>query len=133
MNEKKLNQKGAFTAINKTIEIGHASPRAGNTQMPITTTSITKLHNMDIIDNQSASNSQLPQPPASNGEERNSNLKLISVGNTGEGLGIKLSKSSWDPYPFVSFVDETRTQQHDLQIGDCLLKVWNNTASDYEN
>jgi hypothetical protein len=63
-----------------------------------------------IIDNQSAS-------------DRNSNLKFISVGNTADGLGIKLSKSSWDPYPFVSFVDETRVQQHDLQIGDCLLKV----------
>ncbi|KAG5673007.1 hypothetical protein PVAND_003087 [Polypedilum vanderplanki] len=71
---------------------------------------------MDLIDNQSTSNS------ASNDDE-NSNLKLISVGNTAEGLGIKLTKSSWDPYPFVSFVDENRIQQHDLQIGDCLLKV----------
>lgn len=56
-------------------------------------------------------------------ENNNSNLKLICIENGAEGLGIKLSKSSWDPYPFISFVDETREQQHDLQIGDCLLKV----------
>jgi hypothetical protein len=52
-----------------------------------------------------------------------SNLKLICVENGANGLGIKLSKSSWDPYPFVSFVDESREQLHGLQIGDCLLKV----------
>lgn len=56
-------------------------------------------------------------------DNNNSNLKLICIENGAEGLGIKLSKSSWDPYPFISFVDETREQQHDLQIGDCLLKV----------
>lgn len=56
-------------------------------------------------------------------ENNNSNLKLISIENGADGLGIKLSKSSWDPYPFISFVDETREQRHDLQIGDCLLKV----------
>ncbi|CAG9809798.1 unnamed protein product [Chironomus riparius] len=56
-------------------------------------------------------------------DNNNSNLKLICIENCAEGLGIKLSKSSWDPYPFISFVDETREQQHDLQIGDCLLKV----------
>lgn len=56
-----------------------------------------------------------------NHENNNSNLKLISIENGADGLGIKLSKSSWDPYPFISFVDETR--EHDLQIGDCLLKV----------
>lgn len=53
----------------------------------------------------------------------NVNLKLISVENGANGLGIKLSKTSWDPYPFVSFVDETREQLNGLQIGDCLLKV----------
>jgi hypothetical protein len=55
--------------------------------------------------------------------ENKSDLKLISVQKSVTGLGIKLSKCSWDPYPFVSFVDETRERQHDLQIGDCLLKV----------
>lgn len=59
-----------------------------------------------------------------NHENENSNLILISIENNSDGLGIKLSKSSWDPYPFVSFVDETRKLQHDLQIGDCLLKVF---------
>lgn len=54
----------------------------------------------------------------------NVNLKLISVENGANGLGIKLSKTSWDPYPFVSFVDETREQLNGLQIGDCLLKVF---------
>jgi hypothetical protein len=87
---------------------------------------------MDIIDNQSASNLPSKQATRNNDDDdddgggsgsKSSNLKLISVGNTAEGLGIKLSKSSWDPYPFVSFVDEARVQQHDLQIGDCLLKV----------
>lgn len=57
------------------------------------------------------------------GEKNNSNLKLICLENGANGLGIKLSKSTWDPYPFVSFVDETREQLHGLQIGDCLLKV----------
>lgn len=55
--------------------------------------------------------------------DKSSNLKLISVENGANGLGIKLSKSSWDPYPFVSYVDNTREQLHELQIGDCLLKV----------
>lgn len=57
-------------------------------------------------------------------DEQNSNVKLICLENGANGLGIKLSKSSWDPYPFVSFVDETREQLHGLQIGDCLLKVF---------
>lgn len=57
-------------------------------------------------------------------DDDNVNLKLICVENGVNGLGIKLSKSSWDPYPFVSFVDETREQLNGLQIGDCLLKVF---------
>lgn len=54
----------------------------------------------------------------------NDNLKIISLECGSKGLGIRLSKSSWDPYPFVSHVDEESTaQKQGLQIGDCLLKV----------
>lgn len=66
----------------------------------------------------------IPSTTCSKGcDNDNVNLKLISVENGANGLGIKLSKSSWDPYPFVSFVDESREQLNGLQIGDCLLKV----------
>lgn len=53
------------------------------------------------------------------------NLKLISLafGSSGS-VGIRLSKSSWDPFPFVSHVDEESTaQERGLQVGDCILKV----------
>lgn len=70
-------------------------------------------------------NEKTPTETSFNGcDDDNVNLKLISVENGANGLGIKLSKSSWDPYPFVSFVDETREQLNGLQIGDCLLKVF---------
>lgn len=52
------------------------------------------------------------------------NLILISLAFGSSGLGIRLSKSSWDPYPFVSHVDQDSTaQQRGLQVGDCILKV----------
>ena len=65
-------------------------------------------------------------PTSSKGcdDEDKPNLKFISVENGANGLGIKLSKSSWDPYPFISYVDESREQLNGLQIGDCLLKVF---------
>lgn len=51
-------------------------------------------------------------------------LKLISLAFGASGLGIRLSKSSWDPYPFVSHVDEDSiAQERGLLVGDCILKV----------
>lgn len=56
--------------------------------------------------------------------DNGSELKLISLECGSKGLGIRLSKSSWDPYPFVSNVDEDSTAYiHGLQVGDCILKV----------
>lgn len=56
--------------------------------------------------------------------EKDSNLKLISLKYSAKGLGVRLSKSSWDPYPFVSHVDDGSTAQDSgLRIGDCILKV----------
>lgn len=56
--------------------------------------------------------------------DNDSNLKLISLENGSKGLGIRLSKSSWDPYPFVSHVDEKSTaNENGLKLGDCILKV----------
>ena len=53
-----------------------------------------------------------------------SNLKLISLECGPKGLGVRLSKSSWDPYPFISHVeDDSTAQQRELQVGDCILKV----------
>jgi C-terminal processing protease CtpA/Prc len=58
--------------------------------------------------------------------ENGSSLRLISLEVGQNGLGIRLSKSSWDPYPFVSNVDEDSTaNKHGLQVGDCILKVLN--------
>lgn len=60
--------------------------------------------------------------------DNDSNLKLISLENGSGGLGIRLSKSSWDPYPFVSHVDEDSTaNENGIQLGDCILKVLANT------
>lgn len=56
--------------------------------------------------------------------DNDSNLKLISLECGPKGLGIRLSKSTWDPYPFISHVeDESTASQQQLQIGDCILKV----------
>lgn len=56
--------------------------------------------------------------------DNNSNLKLIPVECGAKGLGIKLSKSSWDPYPFISKIDdESSAMRQGVQIGDCLLQV----------
>jgi C-terminal processing protease CtpA/Prc len=55
----------------------------------------------------------------------NSNLKLISLECGSKGLGIRLSKSSWDPYPFISQVDaESKAEERGLLVGDCILKVF---------
>lgn len=56
--------------------------------------------------------------------DNDSNVKLISLEFGSNGLGIRLSKSSWDPYPFISHVDDDSTaQERGLQVGDCILKV----------
>jgi hypothetical protein len=56
--------------------------------------------------------------------DNGSDLRLISLECGSNGLGIRLSKSSWDPYPFVSNVDEESiANKHGLQVGDCILKV----------
>jgi len=58
--------------------------------------------------------------------DSDSNLKLISVECGSKGLGIKLSKSTFDPYPFVSFVDgNSNAQAMGLEVGDCVLQVGN--------
>lgn len=58
--------------------------------------------------------------------DNESNLRLISLECGSNGLGIRLSKSSWDPYPFVSNVDEESiANKHGMQVGDCILKVLN--------
>lgn len=63
---------------------------------------------------------------ATNRYDNPKNLILISLEFGSSGLGIRLSKSSWDPYPFVSYVDEESTaQERGLQVGDCILKVEN--------
>ncbi|CRK88692.1 CLUMA_CG002405, isoform A [Clunio marinus] len=52
------------------------------------------------------------------------NLLRISLENGAKGLGVRLSKSSWDPYPFVSNVDNDSTAyENGIRIGDCILKV----------
>lgn len=57
-------------------------------------------------------------------ENNEQNLKLISLKLGSNGLGIRLSKSSWDPFPFVSHVnDKTEAQERGIQAGDCVLKV----------
>lgn len=62
-------------------------------------------------------------------DDDGSNVKLISLAFGSKGLGIRLSKSSWDPYPFVSHVDvDSVAQKCGLQTGDCILKV--NTGFD---
>lgn len=56
--------------------------------------------------------------------DNNSNVKSITLQCGSNGLGIRLSKSSWDPFPFVSKVDEKSTaQERGLMVGDCILKV----------
>lgn len=56
--------------------------------------------------------------------DNDSNVKLLSLEYGAKGLGIRLSKSSWDPYPFVSHVDDKSiAQECGLQAGDCILKV----------
>lgn len=62
---------------------------------------------------------------ASGRSGNDSNLKLISLEcGSKKGLGIRLSKSSWDPYPFVSNVEnESTATKAGLQVGDCILKV----------
>lgn len=62
---------------------------------------------------------------ASERSGNDSNLKLISLECGSKGLGIRLSKSSWDPYPFVSQLDDNSTAaKAGLQVGDCILKVY---------
>jgi C-terminal processing protease CtpA/Prc len=57
-------------------------------------------------------------------EGDDSNLKLISLMCGSKGLGIRLSKSSWDPYPFISHVDDdSKAHERGLCVGDCVLKV----------
>lgn len=65
------------------------------------------------------------ESPVADYEDNNDeNLKLISLRCGSSGLGIRLSKSSWDPFPFVSHVDARSTaQNHGIQVGDCVLKV----------
>ena len=63
-------------------------------------------------------------PVVDNDNDREQNLKLISLKYESKGLGIRLSKSSWDPFPFVSHVDDNSTaEKRGIQVGDCVLKV----------
>jgi len=63
-------------------------------------------------------------PLLDNDDDNDQNLKLIALKCGANGLGIRLSKSSWDPFPFVSHVDDNSTaHEQGIEVGDCVLKV----------
>ncbi|KAF5274538.1 hypothetical protein FQA39_LY07150 [Lamprigera yunnana] len=55
----------------------------------------------------------------------NSSTRLVAVGKqNSESCGFHLTRSKWDPYPWVSKVDEgTAAQLAGIQPGECVLEV----------
>jgi S1-C subfamily serine protease len=45
--------------------------------------------------------------------------------NTNSGFGFHLSRSKWDPYPYISGVDKSSPASNaGLKEGDCVLEVY---------
>lgn len=49
---------------------------------------------------------------------------ITKENNTDTGFGFHLSRSKWDPYPYISGVDKSSpASSAGLKEGDCLLEV----------
>ncbi|CAO1429446.1 unnamed protein product [Diamesa hyperborea] len=56
--------------------------------------------------------------------DNDTGLRLVSIVYNYNGLGMKLCRNSWDPYPFISHVAENSPADlAAVKIGDCILKV----------
>lgn len=57
-------------------------------------------------------------------DNNNPYVKLIEIGKNNSQCGFKLTRGRWDPYPWVSDVDEgTAAFTAGLKPGDCVLEV----------
>lgn len=56
--------------------------------------------------------------------DNDTGIRLVSIVYDYNGLGMKLCRNSWDPYPFISHVAENSPAHlAAVKIGDCILKV----------
>jgi hypothetical protein len=66
-----------------------------------------------------------------------SSVRLVTIPKLADGsCGIHLSKSKWDPYPYISGIDKSSpAEDSSIKIGDCVLEVWcvRNETSDLDN
>lgn len=54
----------------------------------------------------------------------NPSVRLIEFSKNGTNCGFSLTRGKWDPYPWVSCVDQKSiSSAAGLKIGDCLLEV----------
>lgn len=56
--------------------------------------------------------------------DNDTGIRLVSIVYDYNGLGMKLCRNAWDPYPFISHVAENSPADlASVKIGDCILKV----------
>lgn len=61
----------------------------------------------------------------------NPSVRLSTIPKLTDGsCGIHLSKSKWDPYPYVSGIDKNSPAEcSGIKLGDCVLEVCNNNKT----
>ncbi|XP_055848886.1 uncharacterized protein LOC129913923 isoform X2 [Episyrphus balteatus] len=62
---------------------------------------------------------------SSSSDHYNPTLRLLQIPRSSNGsMGFHLTRSKWDPYPWISAVDKnTPAKFHGLKAGDCVLEV----------
>jgi hypothetical protein len=64
---------------------------------------------------------------SSNSDHYSPSVRVVHVSkpsNTSSGFGFHLSRSKWDPYPYVSRIDkDSFASSSGLREGDCVLEV----------
>ena len=64
-----------------------------------------------------------------NGDHYSPSVRVVNVAkplDTTSGFGFHLSRSKWDPYPYISRVDkDSFASSSGLREGDCVLEVCN--------